>query len=151
MAYVKYILLFITLIDYTGGNVICGTNEYLARCSQPLACQSTCAEPDRMPCLTLACIRGCECQENYVRDTDRNENNVCIKRDECQNNRNSTCGSNEIESNCVNPCQPSCVEPIREPCPTFVCSKGCTCADGFIRTTDDTSSACIPNDQCSRR
>ncbi|CAF1019753.1 unnamed protein product, partial [Adineta ricciae] len=52
------------------------------------------------------------------------------------------------ESECANPCQPSCGELKREPCPTFTCSKGCICADGFVRTTNDTSSACVIKDQC---
>jgi len=55
---------------------------------------------------------------------------------------------NEEESDCANPCQPSCVEPNQEPCPTFTCSKGCICKNGFIRISNNTSSTCVANDQC---
>ncbi|CAF1685290.1 unnamed protein product, partial [Adineta ricciae] len=114
------------------GTVTCGANEYLVRCSHPIVCQPSCTDPDRVPCPTVACIRGCECTQGYIRSTDETEDNPCIPISECQNQNKSTCAMNEVESECANPCQPSCGELKREPCPTFTCSKGCICADGFV-------------------
>lgn len=55
------------------------------------------------------------------------------------------CGQNE-ESSCEQPCQPTCSDPYRKPCPTLVCGSGCQCKQGYIRRDGD--GMCIPISQC---
>ena len=55
----------------------------------------------------------------------------------------STCGRREEPDSCANPCQPTCREPNRSPCPTFTCSAGCVCKRGFRRADDTANSSCV--------
>ncbi|CAF0894467.1 unnamed protein product [Adineta steineri] len=84
MAYMKYIILLLSVICITDAVVTCGTNEYVERCGRPFSCQPTCAEPNRtVACSMFICARGCECNKGYVRMTEQDEDNPCIKIDQC--------------------------------------------------------------------
>jgi hypothetical protein len=50
---------------------------------------------------------------------------------------------NMRNTDCANPCQSSCIEPNREPYPTFTCSKRRVCQNEFIRIPNDASSTCV--------
>jgi hypothetical protein len=122
----------------TIGAIIRGIDEHIERCSQVIIDQPT-------------------CDEGYVR-TKNIDGSPSVKIDErreyrnigyAENEINSTCEMNEVVSDCANPCQPSCIERNREPCSIFACSKGCVCKTGLIRLSNDLSSACVANDQCS--
>lgn len=57
------------------------------------------------------------------------------------------CGPFEEATQCDVPCQPTCQDPNRPPCPTLVCgSPDCVCKKGYIRKTD--GSGCIPRGNC---
>jgi len=77
------------------------------------------------------------------------------------------CGPNEVFTDCVTPCQPSCDFPNQLPCPEFnsrsnqnsvqqliivkpsphiPCFGGCICAEGFVRND---FGVCIPRSQCT--
>ncbi len=46
-------------------------------------------------------------------------------------------------TDCANPCQSSCIQPNREPCPAFTCSKRRVCQNEFIRIPDDVSNTWV--------
>lgn len=47
---------------------------------------------------------------------------------------------------CFEPCQPTCDDRNRKPCPTKRCIMGCSCIDGYIRKYE--GGPCIAKTQC---
>lgn len=136
----------------------CGPNEVEKQCAPLQQCQPSCDNPNGTICLAVCSKNPCECKKGFIR---LSKNNLtCVEKTQCKKhishwwlffflcigNANETvvCGENEVYDSCANPCQPSCVEPNRQACPTLQCSGGCICKPGYIRNTNDITSPCIP-------
>ncbi|KAL4708367.1 hypothetical protein ACJJTC_019603 [Scirpophaga incertulas] len=98
------------------------------------------------PCIKMDpkyCIKGCICEEGYLRD----DTGTCVPKENCP----QTCGSNEILSNCTNGvCGPkNCNElGYQRPCEEIdpvTCMKGCICIEGYVR---DDKEECILKTSC---
>jgi len=57
------------------------------------------------------------------------------------------CPAGEVLSQCDFPCQATCADPDRPPCPTLVCGKGdCVCPNGQVRKVE--GGKCVPRKSC---
>lgn len=59
-----------------------------------------------------------------------------------------TCSEHEVFDECVNACPPTCRRPNPTPCPSFTCSKGCSCKPGLILNED--TGLCVPPEKCRK-
>lgn len=71
-------------IDASFAVKICEEHEEYSECSGDPTCQKTCENMDHwktMLCTrTKVCIRGCVCEDGYVRD---DHNGVCVRENSC--------------------------------------------------------------------
>lgn len=117
---------------------ICPLNQSFQSCGVPTSCLTTCANLKNPPTICPAmCQTGCYCNLGLI----KNAKGLCVAPYNCPSN---SCGVNE-KPNCINPCEPTCDEPSKTPCPTLVCQPGCSCKKGFVRGSDGT---CVAVDQC---
>lgn len=136
----------------------CSVNEKYVECARDISCQPTCDKPQGTACPRACGITSCECQDGYIRVS--KDNQTCIAIGNCKQCKDKilfglfiteyskflVCDENEQYDACANPCQPSCQEPDRQPCPTSTCSKGCVCREGYLRASNNVNSACIKCD-----
>nr|XP_022910524.1 cysteine-rich venom protein 6-like [Onthophagus taurus]XP_022910527.1 cysteine-rich venom protein 6-like [Onthophagus taurus] len=119
----------------------CGPNQAWDDCGS--ACRPYCNKPSGETC-TTECVEDCFCDEanGYTKRAIDAEDDDCILISECP-----TCGANEIYKMCGTACQDYCGKPEGTAC-TEQCVQGCFCKDGFVRTIDNNSSACILEASC---
>ncbi|KAI1732562.1 trypsin inhibitor like cysteine rich domain-containing protein [Ditylenchus destructor] len=126
----------------------CGSNEEFHECGT--ACEPTCANPSPRIC-TLQCIVDvCQCARGYF----RNDDEECVRLNECNNSTNTTvmsCGPNEHFVNCST-CERTCTNP--NPICTMECKPPkCQCLPGYVRNSFGrcvNQSQCGVDDPCSR-
>jgi hypothetical protein len=81
----------------------------------------------------------CQCKKNFY----RTKNGKCVAKNACPR----LCPAGEVPTKCDFPCQPTCANPNRPPCPTFACGDGdCICPEGQIRKVE--GGKCVPCDEC---
>lgn len=109
----------------------CGKNEIFSPCAEAAHCRSRCGVPEDIYCASV-CVPDCICKPGYILNK---EGTKCIPKAVCDR-LCVKCAKNETFTDCENPCQPTCDDPEREPCPTFTCTAGCHCKPGYIREKD---------------
>ncbi|XP_013179678.1 PREDICTED: von Willebrand factor [Papilio xuthus] len=109
-----------------GNTPMCEENEEFMSCGS--ACPATCSQPEPLEC-SLACSIGCFCKSGYYRD---DVTNKCVTLDKCS--IKPCTKENEVFDMCNAGCQPSCKDP--DPVCTKVCSSGCVCSPGLLRSAD---------------
>ncbi|XP_047526818.1 zonadhesin-like isoform X2 [Vanessa atalanta] len=129
----------------------CGVNEIYDIC--PATCPPPRCDVDEKTILCLpnpkpgdpACEPGCRCIDNYK----RNENGICIPKEECP----TECGINEIYDICPPTCPPQrcdvderVIRCAKNPEPgDAACKPGCRCIDNYKKNA---SGICIPKQEC---
>ncbi len=134
----------------------CGPNEIKVNCAPLQSCQPSCDNPNGLVCPLMCSLNSCVCKEGFIRYSTTNM--TCVEKTQCKkeslfcwplvfrigNGKEPlTCGENEEYASCVRPCQPSCVEPGPQFCTPIRCSPGCVCRQGYLRATNNITSACI--------
>nr|XP_022910511.1 cysteine-rich venom protein 6-like [Onthophagus taurus] len=120
----------------------CGPNTVWNSCGS--ACPDYCNKPAGGIC-TMQCVADCFCNgaNGYTKRAIDAANDDCVLTSECP-----TCGANEIYKLCGTACQDYCGKPEGTSC-TEQCVEGCFCKDGYVRTIDNNTSACILEASCS--
>ncbi|XP_052738623.1 zonadhesin [Bicyclus anynana] len=130
---------------------VCGINEVYDTCIAPCPARRCDVDDRLVRCRSPPqpgdpnCQAGCRCADNFF----RNDQNVCVPRNECPGQQNITCGPDEVYSNCVNGgCgRWNCSQPgkVCIKLAKGACREGCHCKDGLLRNDEG---ICIPTDQC---
>ncbi|GBM98796.1 Zonadhesin [Araneus ventricosus] len=115
--------------------VVCGENEEFKECGT--ACPVTCANLTRQGLCSNACVRGCFCRANFVKDP----SGRCVLPQLCP----VVCGENEEFKECGTACPPTCANFTSQRfCPN-ACIRGCFCREGFVK---DPSGRCVLPQLC---
>ncbi|XP_031339683.1 zonadhesin-like [Photinus pyralis] len=117
----------------------CGENEVFMVCSDIL-CRTTCKNFGKTVICPKICVPGCSCKPGFIWDELQRK---CVRRSHCLKG----CGVNEVWSDCVNACAPTCQNPIPRIC-TLECRSGCTCRDGYL--WDEYAQRCVKRYHCSQ-
>nr|WIM01413.1 zonadhesin-like protein 2B [Limnephilus flavicornis] len=108
------------------------------------ACPKTCDNKDKNIACILLCVKGCFCQEGYVRD----KNNKCILPKDCPPPPPPTCKTNEVYDKCppTSPAELTCTNIFKgtKPAHPNPCQPGCKCKQGYVRVGKD----CVVEGKC---
>lgn len=125
----------------------CPENQEYATCATqcfPRTCSNRNVTPNPHIQCKIICRPGCKCKNNYILDDILNTH-LCVLEKDCPS---SKCSENEVETDCVDNCQPTCVNPNHSPaCKNLDCNPGCNCKPGFFR--DERAGRCVEYVQCS--
>ncbi|UJR07791.1 hypothetical protein I4U23_012073 [Adineta vaga] len=130
----------------------CPEDEVFKSCGTacPLTCEDIRNSTSDDKC-TKQCVKGCFCQEGYVRETDKNS--ACIKSELCSSTTLSPdeCSNeNEIHQDCGSACPETCndvLQPDSTKACTLQCVEGCFCKKGYVRDTNN-NGTCIERERC---
>lgn len=132
-------------------NQDCKDNESFNTCGS--ACEPSCDAPSPSFC-TLQCVVGCQCNSGFYR---RASDKACVPQSECNAGvpvlppvlpaPNNTCGANEENNDCHNPCTEKKCPQKNAPLVNclMACSVGCSCKSGFVRNL---KGECVKSADC---
>jgi len=121
----------------------CDYNEDETPCK---SCTENCCDGQQnvkkcpKPCLDVyknGKFHTCQCKKNLYRTVF----GKCVAK--CPRK----CPAGEVPTECDFPCQATCANPNKPPCPTFACGDGdCVCPKGQVRKVE--GGKCVPCDKC---
>jgi hypothetical protein len=124
----------------------CPEKEEFLACGS--ACAPTCAHPERPDLCSRNCVVGCFCLEGYL----RNEQGVCVPKDQCEQPKTlvipmqpRVCEDANEEFRQCRGCDGTCENPTPL-CPR-ICMPGCACKHGHVR--DGSNGKCVPKETCT--
>ncbi|XP_015930600.1 zonadhesin-like [Parasteatoda tepidariorum] len=116
----------------------CPENETYRLCGT--SCPITCHNIGKSVSCRQHCVRGCFCNDGYV----RGPNGTCITPELCP----MRCEHNEVLKECGTACQLTCANHTNPgPC-AAPCVRGCFCKRGYVRNV---KGKCISSNHCPTR